>query len=724
MITLFTQVKNRAPAPIQITAEQILIDAKSRQERAPPAPEVRISDQAELAEFRMRKRKEFEDMLRNHKHAMGLWLRYAAWEESQFELKRARNVYERALDVDYQDSRLWLKYAAMEMKAQFIHRARNVLNRAVTLLPRVDAFWYRYVYMEQMVGNNDAARAVFERWMEWEPEAQSWKSYINFEVRCGRLDSARQIWERLVLCHPRVDIFIQYAKWEQKQRQPVLARRVFDRALEELTTEEQDEELFIQYAAFEETLREFERCRAILKLGSERLPSTQLLKLPFKQAEFEKKHGATKQVEDLVFSKRREQYEADVQSDPLNYDTWFDYMRLEESAYQNSQDASALSRARNVHRRAQAAIPPVAQKLYWKRYIYVWLFAAVFEEQVVHDQSAARDTYSRAIATIPHSEFTFSKLWLMAAHFEVRCLDLGAARRILGTSLGQCPRRKVINEYVELELRLGNVQRCRTLLAKQVELFPNSAVAWCKFAEFESSMGEERRARSLLQLATQQEDLDASEAVWKAAIDLEIESGEWDRARGLFEKLLDRSKSLAVWCSFASFESQHAGDEDAARRVFSRGYQWLKDTKAKAACAQLLQEWLDFEEGLGSSDHVDRVRAMQPTKCIKRRAVSNEDGTPAGMEEYYDYVFPDDDESRGLAKLAALAKQMAAGELLLDDELDDSDQEENSVSDERLGAVHDEDVGDHHPAVGGQKRPASHELHRESDENQIDIDDV
>ena len=54
-------MKNRAPAPIQITAEQILIDAKSRQERAPPAPEVRISDQAELAEFRMRKRKEFED---------------------------------------------------------------------------------------------------------------------------------------------------------------------------------------------------------------------------------------------------------------------------------------------------------------------------------------------------------------------------------------------------------------------------------------------------------------------------------------------------------------------------------------------------------------------------------------------------------------------------------------------------------------------------------------
>lgn len=678
----------------------------------------------------MRKRKEFEDMLRNHKHAMGLWLRYAAWEESQFELKRARNVYERALDVDYQDSRLWLKYAAMEMKAQFIHRARNVLNRAVTLLPRVDAFWYRYVYMEQMVGNNDAARSVFERWMEWEPEAQSWKSFINFEVRCGNLDSARLIWERLVLCHPQVETFTQYAKWEQKQGQPVLARRIFDRALEELTADEQDEDLFIDYAAFEESLREFERCRAILALGVAHLPAERQVKLPFKQSEFEKKHGATSQVEQLVYSKRREQYEADLESEPLNYDTWFDYMRLEEAAYKSTREEQALLRVRSIHHRAQAAVPPVQEKLYWKRYIYTWLFAAVFEELQAGDTKAARDTYARALAVVPHQQFTFSKLWLMSAQLEVRCLDMAAARRVLGRSLGVCPRQKVLGEYVELELRLGNVQRCRTLLSKQIELFPNSAVAWCKFAEFEMGMGELQRARSVLQLGTQQDDMDSLEAVWKASIDLEIETGEWGRARSQFERLLDRSKALNVWCSFASFESEHAGDAQAARAVYERGLQWLKDIKSREECAKLLQAWLAFEESIGggNQDNIAKVQGMQPTRCIKRRAITQEDGSSAGMEEYYEYIFPDDEESKGLANLAALAKQMAAGEMLLDEELDASDSDTDHEPDESAMPLVEGRASTDRSApatsVAGRKRPAEHTLERGTDNNEIDIDDL
>ena len=33
-------------------------------------------------------------------------------------------------------------------------------------------------------------------------------------------------------------------------------------------------------------------------------------------------------------SERRFQYEADVKQDPLNYDSWFDYIRLEEAAGQ------------------------------------------------------------------------------------------------------------------------------------------------------------------------------------------------------------------------------------------------------------------------------------------------------------------------------------------------------------------------------------------------------
>lgn len=58
------RVKNRAPAAIQITAEQLLREAQERQETAFRAPKQRVEDFEELHEYRGRKRKEFEDRVR------------------------------------------------------------------------------------------------------------------------------------------------------------------------------------------------------------------------------------------------------------------------------------------------------------------------------------------------------------------------------------------------------------------------------------------------------------------------------------------------------------------------------------------------------------------------------------------------------------------------------------------------------------------------------------
>lgn len=38
------------------------------------------------------------------------------------------------------------------------------------------------------------------------------------------------------------------------------------------------------------------------------------------------------QLQDVILSERRFQYEAEVSTNPLNYDAWFDYVRLEEAA--------------------------------------------------------------------------------------------------------------------------------------------------------------------------------------------------------------------------------------------------------------------------------------------------------------------------------------------------------------------------------------------------------
>lgn len=61
------------------------------------------------------------------------------------------------------------------------------------------------------------------------------------------------------------------------------------------------------------------------------------------------------------------------QANPHNYDAWFDYLRLVES------DAEPDA-VRDVYERAIANIPPIQEKRHWRRYIYLWINYALYEE--------------------------------------------------------------------------------------------------------------------------------------------------------------------------------------------------------------------------------------------------------------------------------------------------------------------------------------------------------
>lgn len=59
------KIKNRAPAPVQITAEQLLREAQENQEKPKlKSQRHRIEDFEQLEEYRARKRTEFEDAVR------------------------------------------------------------------------------------------------------------------------------------------------------------------------------------------------------------------------------------------------------------------------------------------------------------------------------------------------------------------------------------------------------------------------------------------------------------------------------------------------------------------------------------------------------------------------------------------------------------------------------------------------------------------------------------
>ena len=85
-----SKIKDKRPAPVQITAEQILREAKERTlpANASRAPKQKIVDKEELDEYKLIKRKQFEDAIRRNRTQIPLWMKYATWEESQLEYER------------------------------------------------------------------------------------------------------------------------------------------------------------------------------------------------------------------------------------------------------------------------------------------------------------------------------------------------------------------------------------------------------------------------------------------------------------------------------------------------------------------------------------------------------------------------------------------------------------------------------------------------------------
>ncbi|KAL3498965.1 hypothetical protein ACH5RR_041697 [Cinchona calisaya] len=656
-----TRVKNKTPAAIQITAEQILREARERQEAEIRPPKQKITDPSELADYRLRKRKEFEDLIRRVRWNKSVWVKYAKWEESQNDFNRARSVWERALEVDYRDHTMWLKYAEVEMKNKFINHARNVWDRAVTLLPRVDQLWYKYIHMEEVLGNVAGARQIFERWMSWQPDQQGWLSYIKFELRYNEVERARAIFDRFVECHPKVGAYIRYAKSEMKNGEIARARNCYERAVEKLADDEEAEQLFVAFAEFEEKCKEVERARCIYKFALDHIPKGRAEDLYRKFVAFEKQYGDREGIEDAIVGKRRFQYEDEVRKNPLNYDAWFDYIRLEESV-------GIKDRVRDVYERAIANLPPAQEKRYWQRYIYLWINYALYEELDAQDMERTREVYKLCLRIIPHQKFSFAKIWLLAAQFEIRQLNLQGARKILGAAIGRAPKDKIFKKYIEVELQLGNIDRCRTLYEKYLEWSPENCYAWSKYAELERSLAETERARAIFELAIDQPALDMPELLWKAYIDFEITEGEFERTRALYERLLNRTKHLKVWLSYAKFEvsaveepeddlEQKEKSIQRARGVFERALSYLRTSapELKEERAMLLEEWLNLESSYGELGNVDLVRVKLPKKLKKRRQIETEDG-PAGYEEYIDYLFPEETQTTNLKILEAAYK--------------------------------------------------------------------
>lgn len=145
------------------------------------------------------------------------------------------------------------------------------------------------------------------------------------------------------------------------------------------------------------------------------------------------------------------------------------------------------------------------------------------------------------------------------------------------------------------------------LYEKYLEFAPHSCTAWSKYAELEKKCAENERCRAIYELAIAQVTaglsyrrplvqrsvlmlpllilpmkpvLDMPEVLWKAYIDFEIENKEHDRTRMLYERLLEKTKHVKVWISYAQFLAG-IPEPDDARLIYDKAYNHLKSEGLK-----------------------------------------------------------------------------------------------------------------------------------------------
>jgi len=236
----------------------------------------------------------------------------------------------------------------------------------------------------------------------------------------------------------------------------------------------------------------------------------------------------------------------------------------------------------------------------------------------------------------------------------VRQLELERARKIFGRAIAECQKERIFLDYADLEMRLGNIDRCRTIYGKFLEVHPHNPKAWNVYVDLEDSVGEVERARALCGLAIQQERLDMPELVWKRYIDLEVGQDELDNARKVWQALLNKSHHVRVYIAYSDFEAVTCQSMPGCREALDKGQKHFKEENRNEERAMLLEHWLKLEQEHGDEKGLEAIQKRQPKRVKKRRSIPGEDGQET-FEEYMDYVFPEDKPEAANLKILEMA---------------------------------------------------------------------
>ena len=641
-----TKIKDKTPNPHQMTAEQLISDHEIHKLDNITMPIQTTLDSEEVEGYKNKKRKEFEESLRRQRFHLGLWIRYAEWEGTLQEFRRARSIFERALDVSPNTPSLWMRYVEFEMKNKFLNHARNIFERATTYMPRVDQFWYKYIYMEEALGNYQKAREIFKKWTDWNPIPEAWIAYSTFEMRMKEYHNSRVIMYEFLDKNPKIESYLLVAKFEERSARFKNSRQICERAFKEIGNEAINEEFLLYWTKLEEKTKEIERAFQLFEFGLKNLPDANSDRLKSEFVRFKAKFGKENDISEIVFEKRRRIYRAKLEQNNRDFESWMSLAMLEQEANNFENMFSVLTQSHQFQ-------PQSTHKGDWKKYVFMFLVHAGLVEEIESNSGRSIAILEECIQLIPHKNFSFSKVWIELAKIYIRRDDIQAARLVLGRAIGNHPSLKVFQFYLEIESKLGNFDRCRKLHERNIELNPNSSDNWIAYFNLEVEIGEYERARKIIRQTLDLSFLDNLELVWKTAIDFEIGQQNDLEVAHLYNTLLERTKHVKVFVSFALFYFSNS-QFDKMRSTFEEAEVLYRKEKMNEERAIVVDNWFNCELQIGEKEHIQNVQSKLPKKIKKQRVLGEGDSiydNDVQIEEYIEYVFNDMDNVKRLSNL-------------------------------------------------------------------------
>ena len=92
-----------------------------------------------------------------------------------------------------------------------------------------------------------------------------------------------------------------------------------------------------------------------------------------------------------------------------------------------------------------------------------------------------------------------------------------------------------------------------------------------------------------------------------------------------------------------------------AHAVYEQAERHFADTGQKEERSMVLEAWLDACTVAGDDAREAEVQAKMPKRVKKRRLMQSDDGDDAGWEEYFDFIFPDEEKKAPSLKILEMA---------------------------------------------------------------------